>query len=104
MLGVTAHRAKDGWNSFVDPSDGVALAYGHSASFGQLPESPAWYEDEGLIAAVHGDIYDSAFHLRASSRSFQNQQVAAVVASYERDAEKFPAGIDGVFSLFLWDR
>ena len=104
MLAVTKHRARDGLRTFVDPADGIALALGSTATFGQRPDAPAWSEDASLIAAVDGDIYEPESYFQGQLDPLQNSHAAAVAASYEANPETFPAVLDGFFSLFLWDR
>ena len=104
MLDATHHRARHGQATFVDPADGVALAYSHTANFGQPSDVLSWHEDENLVAAVDGDIYDPASHLHDRAASFDSSRAGAVVASFEAGQTAFPAALDGVFSLFLWDR
>ncbi len=105
MLGASRHRARDGTSSFIDAADGIALAHAHTATFGQRPDAPAWFEDPNLVAAVDGDIYDADSQMRGVDiQAGANPFAAAVSASYEASRENFPAALDGFFSLFLWDR
>ena len=104
MLAVTRHRAKDGYETFGDPVAGIALAYCHTATFGQRKDTPSWHEDDGVVAAVDGEIYDAASHSLGGQPSIASPHAGAVVASFETDATTFPGRLDGVFSFFLWDR
>ena len=104
MLDVTRHRARDGQKTFVDPADGVALAYCHTATFGHRKDVPSWHEDENVVAAVDGDMYDAATHSQGRSSSMKSPHAGSVVAHFEENTTAFPEAMDGVFSLFLWDR
>ena len=104
MLSVTQHRGRDGRLTYVEPMDGVALAYCHSAAFGQRKGSPTWQEDAGAVAAVDGDIYDTPAHLQGRLPSVGSPDANAVIATWESDAANFPGKLDGFFSLFLWDK
>ena len=104
MLRASRHRARDGTSTFIDAADGIALAHAHTATFGQRPEAPPWYEDANLVAAVDGDIYDATSYLKSPIDEDANPSGAAVAASHEADPENFSAALDGFFSLFLWDR
>ena len=102
MLAVVQHRSRDGQMTFIEPADGIALGYGHTATFGQ--DVPAWHQDDHYVAAVDGDIFETATHLGGAAGRFSSKHAGAVVTSYEADRQSFPAALDGVFSLFLWDR
>ncbi len=104
MLKPVSHRARHGRETFIDPADGVALAYCHTATFGQSKDVPSWHEDETVVAAVDGDIYDAATGSRGRQPSIKSPHARSIVANFERNATTFPAGLDGIFSLFLWDR
>ncbi len=104
MLAVTRHRGRDGQETFVAPADGIALAYCHTATFGHRKDAPSWHQDEAVVAAVDGDIYDTASHLQGRAWSFKSPEAGAVVASFGANPDDFPASLDGFFSLFLWDR
>ena len=104
MLDITRHRARDGQETFVDPTEGIALAYSHTATFGQPKDVPSWHQDDDVVAAVDGEIYDPSSHLEGRAASFKSSRASAVVASYETRPDSFPAALDGVFGLFLWDR
>lgn len=104
MLAVTQHRANNGQKTFVDPTAGIALAYCHTATFGQREDLPSWYEDDESIAGVDGDIYQEASPLNDRLMAGQGPHARAAVATYLASPRGFPAGLDGVFSLFLWDR
>ena len=104
MLAVTRHRARDGQVAFLDPAEGLALAYCHTATFGHDKNVPSWHEDERVVAAVDGDIYDTAAHLQSHMSEYSSHHAGAVVESYKAGEGAFPAGLDGMFSLFLWDR
>ena len=103
-MSVSGHRARDGRETFVDPAEGVALGYCHTATFAQRKDVPSWQEDDAFVAAEDGDIYDTDSHLRDRASAFKSPHAGAVVASFEENAQRFPAALDGVFSLFLWDR
>lgn len=81
MLDTTRHRGRDGQATFTDPAGGVALAYSHTATFGQPRNIPSWHEDDDFVAAVDGDIYDTASHLKKSARSVKSDRAGAVIAS-----------------------
>ena len=89
---------------FVDPAAGGAFAYCHTATFGQSKDVPSWHEDESVVAAVDGDVYDAVSHAQTRTPAIRSPQAGAVVAGFEANKAGFPEGIDGVFSLFLWDR
>ena len=80
----------------------MALAYGHTATFGQ--NDPAWHEDEAFVAGVDGDIYDAVAKIQGRASDFASATAGAAIASFENDSEPFPSALDGFFSLFLWDR
>ena len=105
MMAVTPHRARNGQRTFTDPANGIALGYCHTSTFGHRDDLPSWHEDADFVSAVDGDIYDAASHL-GSRRLMpgQSPHAGAVVANHEANPSSFPAGLDGVFSLFLWDR
>ncbi len=104
MLAVSPHQERDGLRSFVDPVAGVALAYCHTATFGQRADQPGWPEDDAAVAGVDGEVFDAASHLPGQKARFGSARAGAVVGCYSADAEAFPAALDGVFSLFVWDR
>ena len=104
MMSVSGHRARGGRETFVDPAEGIAVGYCHTATFAQRKDVPSGHEDDAFVAAVDGDIYDTASHLRERASSFKSPHAGAVVASFEQNAEAFPSALDGIFSLFLWDR
>ncbi len=104
MLAVSQHRALDGRETFTDPADGIALAYCHTATFAQRKDVPSWHADDDFVAAVDGDIYETASHLRDDEARFRSPHAGAVVASFLANRENFPSALDGIFSLFLWDR
>ena len=104
MLDVTRHRARNGQRTLIDAESGIALGYCHTATFGQREDVPSWYEDDGFVAAVDGDIYDADSHLNNGLLTGRRSESAAVVAAFLSGEPAFPAGLDGVFSLFLWDR
>ena len=103
VLSASQHRARDSVAKFVDLEDGVALGYGHTATFGQNKDVLSWHHDENFVSAVDGDIYDAAKHLRGDGARFSSEHAGAVVSSYEAEPDAFPS-FDGFFSLFLWDR
>ena len=104
MLAAVPHRARDGLETFVDAAGGVALGYCHTATFGQRRDVPSWHEDENFVAAVDGDIYETESHLGGDGALFKSPHAGAVVASFQANRGSFPAAMDGIFSLFLWDR
>ena len=104
MLAVTRHRARDGHVTFLDPAAGVALAYCHTATFGHDKNIPSWHADDRVVAAVDGDIYDTAAHLQGRVSEYRSHHAGAVVENFRAGDGAFPADLDGVFSLFLWDR
>ena len=104
MLAATRHRARDGQEKFIDPAEGIALAYCHTATFGQSKDIASWHEDQHHVAAVDGDIYQTPRVPDGGDGRFRSKHAGAVIAGYEADEKAFPAGIEGVFSLFLWDR
>lgn len=53
-LAATRHRANDGQATFVDAPQGIALAYGHAATFGNRKDVLSWHEDENVVAGVDG--------------------------------------------------
>lgn len=101
MLSVCTYRARDGQETFIDSSEGVALAYSHTATFGLNKDVPSWHQDETVVAAVDGDVYEAASRLQGRTSDFNSTEAGAIVASFDRDAVAFPRGLDGSFSFFL---
>ena len=87
----------------LDASAGIAIGYIYEPSFlepGQEP-LPAWRGESPVIGLV-GSLYANGEVSEEDSAS-SSGSVAAVCSLYERDPESFPAGLDGYFSLALWD-
>jgi asparagine synthetase B (glutamine-hydrolysing) len=102
MLAASTHRCRDGVRTFVDPSAGIALGYGYSATFGEDPETPSWSVGDNIVAAVDGQFFNGA---KAEDRvPAGGPHVSALKDRYQADEASFPSGLDGVFSFVLWDR
>ncbi len=99
MLEAIGHRGTGLRRTFVDPAAGVALGHAFAPEFSNPCETPAphWHEDPNVVATLDGAIFGAAPAAVTGSRD-----VAHAVESFRADASRFPAGLEGPFSLALW--
>lgn len=103
MLAAIRQRGHNPQLQHLDPNAGIAIGYVYEPSFlapGQEP-LPAWRAEDPVIGLV-GSLYANG-EVSEGSAASSSGSVAAICSLYERDPESFPAGLDGYFSLALWD-
>jgi asparagine synthase (glutamine-hydrolysing) len=99
MLDTIRHRGSALRRTFVDAAAGVALGHTFAAEFHDPREMPAphWYEDGSLVATLDGAVFNGA-----SSAGTVSPDVAHAVRSFRAAGSRFPAGLEGPFSVALW--
>ena len=100
MLDAIGHRGPALRRTFVDPAAGIAIGHAFAPEFHEPCERPAphWYEDGALVATLDGAVFGDA-----PSEGTESRDVAQVVESFRADGARFPAGLEGPFSLALWN-
>jgi len=101
MLDAIGHRGPALRRTFLDRADGIALGHVFAPEF-NAPSAgiaPHWYEDRDLVATLDGAVFGGA-----PSAATGSGDVAHVVTSFRADGSRFPAGLQGPFSLALWSR
>lgn len=99
MLAVTAHRSKDGLATFFESADGVALACGHTATFGHEPDVLPWHEDSRVVAAISGTVWPQGSPNWPSAAA--GHDLRLLLKAFSQAPRTFAEELDGDFSLFL---
>jgi asparagine synthase (glutamine-hydrolysing) len=101
MLGAIGHRGSAVRRTFLDPTLGIAVGHAFAPEFhsSSVEAAPPWYEDRGLVATLDGAVFDAR-----SCATANNDSVARVVETFRTEGPRFPAGLEGPFSLAVWSR
>jgi asparagine synthase (glutamine-hydrolysing) len=99
MLDAIGHRGPALRRTFVDPAAGIALGHAFAPEFHEPGETqaPHWYQDRDLVATLDGAVFGAA-----PPAGLRSRDVAHAVESFRADSSRFPAGLEGPFSLALW--
>ncbi len=107
MLATLEHPGDRGRNIFLDESAGLAIGQVQSRGFQTAGEAgpSTWLADQAIVAGIDGSVYADDAEAKAGAGSgVIGSHASRVAAAYETDMRDFPAGLNGYFSLVLWDR
>src|SRR5262245_61419106 len=106
MLARLAHRGPDGTAVWSGP--GVTLGLARLAIVApHLPARMAFSEDQTIVAAVNGEIYNhQALRAALESRGHRlphGPDTTVIAHVFEEAGVDFPRELDGMFAVALWD-
>jgi asparagine synthase (glutamine-hydrolysing) len=104
MLEAIGHRGPACRRTFLDRAAGIALGHVFAPEFSGpvAGGAPHWYEDRDLVTTLDGAVFGAA--PSAVGAVSGSRDVTHVAASFRADGSRFPAGLEGPFSLALWSR
>ncbi|MEK9150360.1 MAG: asparagine synthase (glutamine-hydrolyzing), partial [Candidatus Desantisbacteria bacterium] len=104
------HRGPDDEGEFYQQDNGVTVGLGHRRlsiiDLSPLGHQPMPNKGKWLWIAFNGEIYNYK-QIKEEAKDYPflgNSDTEAILSLYEREAEGFVEGLDGMFSLALWDK
>lgn len=104
-MGTVLQRSGVVPRNFIDASRGIGVSLFYAGAFLEQGErnEPTWLQDEDVVIGLAGNLTPVASR-RQQDREAAGWQARLIESEYLARLQPFPVSLDGVYSLFVWDK